>query len=152
MNSKNRKLNQGFTIVEVMIVMAIAGLILLIVFLAVPALQRNSRNTQRRNDVANILAAINEYSTNNQGKLPPTVADFSDYMKQGFYDVSTNITMPAAFPPSLPAEGPGADAVVIYKSAKCNDKIPVDGAGGRAVAAFFSVETGTSTKAQCQEG
>lgn len=31
---------RGFTIVEVMIVLAIAGLIMLIVFLAIPALQR----------------------------------------------------------------------------------------------------------------
>ena len=52
-NIKNRK--DGFTIIEVLIVLAIAGLIMLIVFLAVPALQRNSRNTQRKNDVANIL-------------------------------------------------------------------------------------------------
>jgi prepilin-type N-terminal cleavage/methylation domain-containing protein len=35
----------GFTIIEVMIVLAIAGLILLIVFLAVPALEREARNT-----------------------------------------------------------------------------------------------------------
>jgi prepilin-type N-terminal cleavage/methylation domain-containing protein len=45
-----KKRNEGFTIIEVMIVLAIAGLIMLVVFLAVPALQRNSRNTQRNND------------------------------------------------------------------------------------------------------
>ena len=46
-----KKRNQGFTIIEVMIVLAIAGLIMLIVFLAVPALQRNQRNTARKQDV-----------------------------------------------------------------------------------------------------
>jgi prepilin-type N-terminal cleavage/methylation domain-containing protein len=54
-----RKRQEGFTIIEVMIVLAIAAVILLIVLLAVPALQRNSRNTQRNNDVAQIAAAIN---------------------------------------------------------------------------------------------
>ncbi|HET6864128.1 MAG TPA: type II secretion system protein [Candidatus Saccharimonadales bacterium] len=54
-----QKREQGFTIIEVMIVLAIAAVILLIVLLAVPALQRNSRNTQRSNDVATIAAAIN---------------------------------------------------------------------------------------------
>jgi prepilin-type N-terminal cleavage/methylation domain-containing protein len=36
---KNNK--KGFTIIEVLIVLAIAGVIMVIVFLAVPALQRN---------------------------------------------------------------------------------------------------------------
>ena len=60
----------GFTIIEVLIVLAIAGLIMLIVFLAVPALQRNSRNTQYRNDAAAILGATNEFISNNNGQLP----------------------------------------------------------------------------------
>lgn len=67
----NKKLNtKGFTIIEVLIVLAIAGLIMLIVFLAVPALQRNSRNTQRRNDVSNLLGGISEFQTNNNGAMP----------------------------------------------------------------------------------
>lgn len=42
------KLNKGFTIIEVVLVLAIAGLIFLAVFLALPALQRNQRDTQRK--------------------------------------------------------------------------------------------------------
>lgn len=63
-----KKDNKGFTIIEVLIVLAIAGLILLIVFLAVPALQRNSRNNARTNDAARIGAAVNDWVANNQGK------------------------------------------------------------------------------------
>jgi prepilin-type N-terminal cleavage/methylation domain-containing protein len=70
MLKKLTKENKGFTIIEVLIVLAIAGLILLIVFLAVPALQRNSRNTQRRNDVAALLAGATEFSNNNNGVYP----------------------------------------------------------------------------------
>jgi len=55
-----------------MIVLAIAGLIMLIVFLAVPALQRASRNTDRKNDIGRISSAINDYVSNNNGSLPPT--------------------------------------------------------------------------------
>jgi prepilin-type N-terminal cleavage/methylation domain-containing protein len=62
--------NQGFTIIETMIVLAIAALILLIVFLAVPALQRSARNTSRKNDAGNIAAAINTWADNNNGTLP----------------------------------------------------------------------------------
>src|ERR1700757_761782 len=61
--------NKGFTIIEVMIVLAIAGLILLIVLLAVPALQRNSRNTAIKNDASALAAAVTEYSSNNDGKI-----------------------------------------------------------------------------------
>lgn len=66
---KNRK-EKGFTIIEVLIVLAIAGLILLVVFLAVPALQRNARNTSRNNDVAGLLGGMSEYVNNNNGSLP----------------------------------------------------------------------------------
>ena len=66
----NKKNQSGFTIVEVMIVLAIAGLILAIVFIAVPALQRNSRNTQRRSDMASFRAQFETWTSNNNGKLP----------------------------------------------------------------------------------
>ena len=39
--AKNKK---GFTIIEVVLVLAIAGLIFLMVFIALPALQRSQRN------------------------------------------------------------------------------------------------------------
>jgi prepilin-type N-terminal cleavage/methylation domain-containing protein len=57
----------GFTIIEVLIVLAIAGLILLIVFLAVPALQRNSRNTQRKEDASKAVGVFQESVNNNNG-------------------------------------------------------------------------------------
>ncbi|HWB38791.1 MAG TPA: type II secretion system protein [Candidatus Saccharimonadales bacterium] len=69
----NKSDNKGFTIIETMIVLAIAGLILLIVFLAVPALQRNARNTQRKNDAASILAGVSSFISNNNGNPPTSV-------------------------------------------------------------------------------
>lgn len=66
-NLKNRQ--QGFTIIEVMIVLVIAAVILLIVFLAVPALQRNSRNTQRKNDVSRVASEVSNFVSNNNGAV-----------------------------------------------------------------------------------
>lgn len=57
----------GFTIIEVMIVLAIAAVILLIVLLAVPALQRSSRNTQRDNDAGSVASAVNGCLANQNG-------------------------------------------------------------------------------------
>src|SRR3990167_4414895 len=77
-----RQASKGFTIIEVLIVLAIAGLIMVIVFLAVPALQRNSRNTQRTNDAARTTGAINECMTNNNGNLTAcdTTAELANYI------------------------------------------------------------------------
>lgn len=66
---KLQKDQKGFTIIEVLIVLAIAGLIMLIVFLAVPTLQRSSRNTQRNNDASLVAAAINECLNNKNGQV-----------------------------------------------------------------------------------
>lgn len=62
-----RTKQQGFTIIEVMIVLVIAAVILLIVFFAVPALQRNSRNTQRNSDASRIASLVNECLNNRNG-------------------------------------------------------------------------------------
>jgi prepilin-type N-terminal cleavage/methylation domain-containing protein len=65
---------RGFTIIEVLIVLAIAGLIMVVVFLAVPALQRSGRNNALNTDANNILAAVGNYSSNNGGTLPAALA------------------------------------------------------------------------------
>jgi type IV pilus assembly protein PilA len=80
MRSKLKKSNsEGFTIIEVMIVLVIAGLILLIVFLAVPALQRSARNTSRKSDVSALSAAVSEFINNNNGAMPGTAAANTTY-------------------------------------------------------------------------
>lgn len=66
-NLIKHKRSEGFTIIEVMIVLAIAGLIMLIIFLAVPALNRNSRNEQRNHDAALVGAAVNECLNSRNG-------------------------------------------------------------------------------------
>ena len=60
----------GFTIIETLIVLAIAGLILLIVFEAIPAVERASRNSQRKQDVNIILAAVSQYELKDSGNFP----------------------------------------------------------------------------------
>lgn len=65
---------QGFTIIEVLIVLAIAGLIMVVVFLAVPALQRSGRNNALNTDANNILTAVGNYSSNNGGTLPAALS------------------------------------------------------------------------------
>jgi prepilin-type N-terminal cleavage/methylation domain-containing protein len=57
-NVGNRR--HGFTIIEVLVVLAVAGVIMLVVFMAVPALQRMSRNNTTKNEASSLAAAYLE--------------------------------------------------------------------------------------------
>ena len=70
MAKQNIKSKEGFTIIEVVLVLAIAGLIFLMVFIALPALQRSQRDTQRRDDMARVATAVSQYQANNNGNIP----------------------------------------------------------------------------------
>ena len=78
------KEDQGFTIIEVLIVLAIAGLILLIVLIAVPQLQRNQRNEARRNVLARLSTEINNFSGNNRGDIPGDTGTGANVFNDGF--------------------------------------------------------------------
>ena len=73
--TKNKRWNSSsqkpaFTIIEVVLVLAIAGLIFLMVFIALPTLQRNQRDTRRKNDMSRLKTTIDSYKSNNRGNLP----------------------------------------------------------------------------------
>jgi prepilin-type N-terminal cleavage/methylation domain-containing protein len=65
-----KKEGEGFTLIEVVIVLAIAGLIFVIIFLAVSQAQKNRRDTARKNDANRIGAAIEQFASNSGGAMP----------------------------------------------------------------------------------
>lgn len=75
--------NKGFTLIEVVIVLAIAALIMVIVFLAVQGANRAQRDTARKNQANQILAAAQQFASNNSGQFPSSQAEvstlFTDY-------------------------------------------------------------------------
>ena len=153
---QKNKTQKGFTIIEVLIVLAIAGLILLIVFLAVPALQRNSRNTQRKNDVANYMSAVNEWTNNNGGKVPSAAADLTTadsgvnaLAKLGFYSAPTGAVVTGAQTTAV-----DVNTIVLVTGAKCsttNTGQTIAGAT-RSVAIRYAVESSSGAAVpQCQD-
>ena len=80
--SKQELKQKGFTIIEVVLVLAIAALIFLMVFIALPALQRNQRDTQRRTDAGTFVSQIQNYSTNHKGAIPDSQTSLNSFANQ----------------------------------------------------------------------
>lgn len=123
-----RKKTEGFTIIEVLIVLAIAGLIMLIVFLAVPALQRNQRNNARNTDASRISAAITECLANRNG-----VKDRCDQATELNAGTLKELTIPAGAysDSSTTAAGAGTiEAVEIAYQRQCDTAGSDDEPGG----------------------
>lgn len=85
MTRQNINSKSGFTIIEVVLVLAIAGLIFLMVFVALPALQRSQRDTQRRNDMSRVDTSLVQYQTNHSNLSP-------NLPGAGYWKGSTNFT------------------------------------------------------------
>lgn len=155
-----QKRNQGFTIVEVMIVLAIAGLIILVVLLAVPALQRNSRNTSIKNDASAVAGAINEFQSSNNGRMPEdvtctngtiSVTSTSGTTVNGKTQGNTACSVPTT--PAVPTE---AGVINVALGRKCNEAgtgLATGSAGtnARAAAILYATETSGGTAPQCLE-
>jgi len=149
----------GFTIIEVMIVLAIAGLI--------PALQKTNHNTQRKNDAARISSLINDFATNNNGKLPSklvysgtVVAGELDLSKEKFsiIDTTTATTITptkcnaAACVTAAMTTALIPDTIQYFTSADCGigTNAPVFNTSARTYSLYYGIEGATAT--QCISG
>lgn len=145
--------SKGFTIIEVVLVLAIAGLIFLVVFLALPALQRSQRDTQRKNDLGRFMSQVTAYQSNNQGQLPGTTSaawntfvgnyltnsgqTFSDPTSGSTYSVTYNANAPGSAP------APAAGNLFVYLNSKCGGANGVQAnTGSRNFAAVMYQEQG----------
>lgn len=140
-----KKKSEGFTIIEVLIVLAIAGLIMLIVFLAIPALQRNSRNNARNNDGSRISAAVSEClsNRNNQpsqcsGANITTVRNLAGNMSQ--------LTTIAAAGDSAPST---STAVVAFKTICTDAGTATNSTNDRDFTITYQLEGSNATVPRC---
>jgi len=104
---------QGFTIIEILIVIVIAGLILLMVFLVVPTAQRSARNHTRRIAVEYTSAALAEYQS-----------EHGVYPYMGSQDDRTT------FVNGLLSSGPTKIFNILYGTNFLSHEYPYDATGG----------------------
>ena len=107
---KKGEAKTGFTIIEVALTIAIAGLIFLMIFIALPWLRASQRDTKRREDLIHFISEVKTFQQKNRGALPgvgenpgiitwddasstvnpPAAASWSefyrDYLKESFED------------------------------------------------------------------
>lgn len=133
--------NKGFTIIEVLIVLAIAGLIMLIVFLAVPALRRNSNNTEIRNEASRVLTAANEWVTNSNGAMPSSTAHATQIRDSAGTSRITNVTI------GTTTTNVAVGSARIAAPGVCNNNVVASGTG-RQLAIQFGLESGGGTPTQ----
>ena len=151
LKTPNNQTKKGFTIIEVVLVLAIAGLIFLMVFIALPALQRNQRDTQRKNDLSRTLTAVQSYQSNNRGQLPTDWGSFvNSYLKldgdqykdpDGSSYVLWEYTI-AAGKPTYRTNSVGNSVIFLYKNAKCDGENIVAGDGSNRIAFAMFLEGG----------
>ncbi len=83
-----KKLRQGFTLIELIIVLAIAGLVISLVFVAARSAQRNARDTTRRADTQKLATAIEQWAANKNGALPKDASELNSLKTTGYIDVT----------------------------------------------------------------
>jgi type IV pilus assembly protein PilA len=104
--------SEGFTLIELLLVIGIIAILASIVIVAINPTKQlgDARNAQRRSDVNTILNAVYQYSIDNNGTIPTTIATTAGYV------CKTN---------AVSCTG-GIDLTVLTASGRYLTRIPVD--------------------------
>lgn len=141
MNSQTKQ-SKGFTIIEVVLVLAIAALIFLMVFIALPALQANQRDTARKNDASTVAAAVQSFVSNERralqvsdvDKLRSYIESLDQYNAESADTIQVEDTLAAGEDVTV-----DEDQINVYLENKCDGTTVKDGVA-RSAAVFVKLE------------
>ncbi len=113
--------SKGFTLIELLVVIGVIAILATIVLVAVnPA--RNfaqARNTQRRNDIYQVLNACHQYAVSNDGEFPSSITATATDIGTGGIDLGAEIA--PEYIPVIPVDPSTGDAAatgyVIFQEA-----------------------------------
>ena len=139
MTKKDNK--KGFTIIEVVLVLAIAGLIFAMVFIALPALQRSRRDHSRENDASVVAAAITKWNSANRNSGTFSEESLRKYVdKLDQYDKSSELKV--ATPGA--SMSVASNEIKVMRGKKCPASTPAPSADDPA---NITLENGSSRNA-----
>lgn len=157
------KLNKkGFTIIEVLIVLAIAGVIILGVLVAVPTLQRNNRNTARNTEAARVASLVNQCLANRNGvtgscdeatEIGYSTSEFAQLTS--FAQDNSTVTATPSFPGAAIIPANNVNTVAVGFNRQCRqegDQQVLSTTGSRAFTVTFNIETTSGTTTRCLRG
>lgn len=144
--SKQQLKEKGFTIIEVVLVLAIAALIFLMVFIALPALQRNQRDQDRKTTQSTVASSVTSYASNNRGVLPSNLSSFAGYVdanRDGIINEKYKVVL-TDDENRKPADIESADyeEVIVIRGASCNDTNEAVSSTPRNAAVLMMMENG----------
>src|SRR6266700_3506295 len=89
---QRRRHARAFTLIELLVVIAIIAILIGLFFPAFSAIQKQARKTQAKNDLTQIVNAVNAFYTE-YGKYPVTTADDTPIVPNStLFDVLRNMT------------------------------------------------------------
>lgn len=134
-----KKSKHGFTLIEVVIVLAIAALILVIVIFAIAGAQRAQRDTKNKDAATKTLAALEQYAGNNGGTYPAIGASVGGTYLNG---ITSGTTGAAPVAGGANSTASAASPVIYSGNATCGANGAIVGGSGRQAAVSYWSEAG----------
>lgn len=131
-------MKRGFTLIEIVLVLAIAGLIMIVVFLAVAGAQAARRDFQRKDDASRVVAMMHKYAEQHGGLNPDTPAQWGAFLStyinsnSDFIDPSTGTTYDMPYRDRATADHsdiPDPGQIFVQGGHWCNTGAASDGSG-----------------------
>lgn len=151
--NKMKSNKAGFTLIEVVLVLAIGGLIFLLAFLAFGQATKNRRDTQRRSDGARMISEIENAKGDAGGNAFSTQTDLNTFL--GSYlggstntFSSNNITYTVTYGTSVasPSVTSSTGAMAVSANQKCAGGASMTGAGSGDYAVIVYLEKGKACR------
>lgn len=140
-----KKINKkGFTLIEVVLVLAIGGLIFLLAFLAFQNASTNRRDTQRRSDAGTVIAELANAEADGFNLTSQNLATFNSNYLDGIEGPGgDSYTLHWG----IPATGPSANTENMYigDNSVCNSNTGFTQSNGN-IAVIVSLEKGSACR------
>ncbi len=143
MFKKNKNNNKGFTLVELLLVIGIIVVLLSVVLVAVDPAKRlkQSRDAVRRQDVGDIMEAVMQYTTDNNGSFPAAIdSSAGTYQVMGTASSGCNTGCPAVTTGAACADLSSA-LVPSYLAS-----MPIDPSAGTAANTSYAIDKSAAGK------
>lgn len=89
MSNYNSKVNKGFTLIEMLVVISLIGILAALAMVSFSSVQKQARDTTRKSDLKQYQTATESYASKNNGNYP--VANPAQVASSGSYCTALNI-------------------------------------------------------------